>query len=91
MFVCLVLVGLLLHSLIKSFRSSAAWIEYEMGTFSFGLILICSIPTIKGLTLRKKGKGKIQENERGGQSCPMTGEFSVISHFRDSLAIVGRS
>ena len=46
--------GLLLHSLIKSFRSSAARMEYEMGTFSFGLILICSILTIKGLTLREK-------------------------------------
>ena len=55
--------GLLLHSLIKSFRSSAAWMEYEMGTFSFGLILICSIPTIKGPTLRKRGKVRSIERE----------------------------
>lgn len=37
--------------------------ECEMETFSLVLILICSISTIKGLTLRKRGKIRSIERE----------------------------
>ena len=37
--------------------------ECEMGTFSHVLILICSTSTIKGLTLRKRGKIRSIERE----------------------------